>query len=99
MAGFVYVMSNPSFGDGRIKIGKSKKDPNEDRRQELYSTGVPEPYNVEYYAFVEDHDDLEKAVHNHLSNQRPNREREFFTCCQYRCKNRPVCWRKTPPVA
>ena len=51
MAGFVYIMSNPSFADGRIKIGKSDRDPEEFRKSELNSTGVPEPFKVEYSAY------------------------------------------------
>ena len=53
MAGFVYVMSNPGF-DGRVKIGKSIKDPTMDRVEELNSTtSVPEPFKVEYYCYVD----------------------------------------------
>ena len=52
-------MSNPAFPD-LIKIGKSKKDPTTDRVSELNQTGVPEPFKVEYYAFVEDEDYLEQ---------------------------------------
>ena len=37
-------MSNPSFSDGRIKIGKSNRDPDTYRKDELDSTGVPEPF-------------------------------------------------------
>ena len=62
MAGFIYIMSNPAFPD-LIKIGKSKKDPTTDRVSELNQTGVPEPFKVEYYAFVEDEDYLEQRVH------------------------------------
>ena len=71
-------MSNPSFPD-LIKIGKSKKDPTTDRVSELNQTGVPEPFKVEYYAFVEDEDYLEQAVHRYFDAQRPNKSREFFT--------------------
>ena len=78
MAGFIYIMSNPSFPD-RIKIGKSKKDPTTDRVSELNQTGVPEPFKVEYYAFVEDEDYLEKAVHSKFLTKRPNKNREFFS--------------------
>ena len=77
MAGFIYIMSNPAFSD-RIKIGKSSKDPTIDRVNELNQTGVPEPYHVEYYAFVEDADYLEKVVHKHFNEFRPNKKREFF---------------------
>ena len=77
MAGFIYIMSNPAFPN-LLKIGKSKKDPTIDRVHELNQTGVPEPFKVEYYAFVENEDYLEKAVHTKLNKQRPNMNREFF---------------------
>ena len=71
-------MSNPAFPD-LIKIGKSKKDPTTDRVSELNQTGVPEPFKVEYYAFVEDEDYLEQEVHRYFDAERPNKSREFFT--------------------
>ena len=78
MAGFVYVMSNAGF-DGRLKIGKSIKDPTGDRVEELNSTtGVPEPFKVEYYCYVENFDKLEARVHRLLDDCRPNKRREFF---------------------
>ena len=77
MAGFIYVMSNPAFPH-LIKIGKTKKDPTQDRVSELNQTGVPEPFQVEYYAFVENEDALEHLTHQHFSAQRPNMKREFF---------------------
>ena len=78
MAGFIYIMSNPAFPD-RVKIGKSKKDPTTDRVSELNQTGVPEPFKVEYYAFVEDEDYLEQRVHSYFNTKRPNKNREFFS--------------------
>ena len=78
MAGFVYVMSNPGF-DGRVKIGKSIKDPTVDRVDELNSTtSVPEPFKVEYYCYVNKFDELEASVHKSLEDYRPNKKREFF---------------------
>ena len=77
--GFIYIMSNPSFSDGKIKIGKSQKDPSF-RKEELNSTGVPEPFEIEYFALVENYDDVELIVHSRLDNCRPNKNREFFTC-------------------
>lgn len=71
-------MSNPAFPD-LLKIGKSKKDPTQDRVSELNQTGVPEPFRVEYYAFVESEDALETLVHKHFSAKRPNKKREFFS--------------------
>ena len=78
MAGFIYIMSNPAFPN-LLKIGKSKKDPTVDRINELNQTGVPEPFKVEYYAFVEDADYLERMIHEELAAQRPNKNREFFS--------------------
>jgi hypothetical protein len=78
MPGFVYIMSNPSFVSGRIKIGKSDRDPQKYRKEELESTGVPEPFHVEYYAFVEDHDELERALHREFAKYRVRLSREFF---------------------
>jgi hypothetical protein len=79
MAGFVYVMTNPSYKDELIKIGKSDRDPSI-RSNELYTTPVPEPFRIEYYAFVTDHHALERIVHNALAERRSNVSREFFIC-------------------
>ncbi len=70
-------MSNPAFPN-LIKIGKSKKDPTTDRVKGLNQTGVPEPFKVEYYAFVQDEDYLEKVLHHKFIEKRPNKNREFF---------------------
>ena len=56
----------------------SSKDPTLDRINELNSTGVPHPFNCEYYAFVEDHNRLEREVHKVLRDYRENYQREFF---------------------
>ena len=71
-------MSNPAFPN-LVKIGKSKKDPTTDRVNELNQTGVPEPFKVEYYAFVTDENGLESHMHNKFADQRPNLKREFFS--------------------
>ena len=55
-------MSNASFSDGRIKIGMSSKDPIE-RKSELESSGVPEPFVIEYKAMVDDYQKIEQKVH------------------------------------
>lgn len=76
MAGFVYILSNPSLA-GRLKIGKSDRDPMR-RRAELSTTGVPEPFCLEYSARVDDHHYAERQIHSALREFRPNRSREFF---------------------
>tara|TARA_A100001011_G_C14230593_1_gene808623 strand:- start:939 stop:1121 length:183 start_codon:yes stop_codon:yes gene_type:complete len=55
-------MSNPVFPD-LIKIGKSDSDLTVSTKHELETAGVPEPFTVEYYAFVEDHNDILGQVH------------------------------------
>ena len=77
MAGFVYVMSNPGFPK-LLKIGKSSKDPSTFRLDELNTTGVPFPFECEYYIYVDDCDWLERNVHAELGEFRPNQKREFF---------------------
>ena len=78
MAGFVYIMSNPSIM-GRIKIGQSSKDPKASRLRELSSdTSAPEPFHLEYYCYVEEYEKLERLVHRELQSVRPNKNREFF---------------------
>jgi len=72
-------MSNPSFQKDLVKIGKSDRDPSI-RSSELFTTGVPQSFNIEYYAFVKNHHALELAVHRRLAKYRFNESREFFIC-------------------
>lgn len=78
MAGFIYILSNRSFVSGRIKIGKSDRDPSEHRIFELNTTGVPEPFELEYYALVENHHAVERQLHRTFDEHRANKNREFF---------------------
>ncbi len=79
MAGFVYVMSNPSM-PGKLKIGRSDRDPEEYRRAELSNTAVPTPFQVEYYVFVDNYKSLEREIHFVLKQYRVSKDREFFAC-------------------
>ena len=79
MDGWIYILSNKAFADGRIKIGCSSKDPNA-RKEELESSGVPEEFHLEYRALVSSFSLVEKKVHKKLTAHRPNKNREFFTC-------------------
>jgi hypothetical protein len=63
--GFVYILTNPSMPN-KLKVGKSIKVPTE-RAKELETTGVPTPFEVQYYAFFDDMDEAEKRAHNRLS--------------------------------
>ena len=51
MKGYIYIMSNPSFIDGRLKIGMTGSKPNQ-RKNELYSTGVPEPFKIDLCTYL-----------------------------------------------
>lgn len=46
MRGWVYIITNKSM-PGLVKIGYTMKDP-ELRAAELYNTGSPHPYKVDY---------------------------------------------------
>ena len=75
--GYLYVMSNPSFKDNLLKIGKSDYDPGK-RKKELETTGVPDAFFVEYCVRFDNHHSLESQVHRKLTSNRTNRSREFF---------------------
>ena len=63
---------------GLVKIGQSTKDPEKHRINELHTTGVPEPFVCDYYAYVENEGYLEKQLHLRFSIERKNTNREFF---------------------
>lgn len=74
--GFVYILRNEAM-HGLLKIGYSVKVPTE-RVDELFTTGVPEPFTLAYYCLVENAAKLEAAIHNNLSAYRHRGNREFF---------------------
>ncbi|MBE7461050.1 MAG: GIY-YIG nuclease family protein [Zoogloeaceae bacterium] len=74
--GFVYILRNEAM-PGLLKIGFSVKVPTE-RVDELFTTGVPEPFKLVYYCLVENADKLEPAIHRNLSAYRHRENREFF---------------------
>ena len=60
-----------------VKIGKTTRDISL-RLADLYSTGVPLPFECEYAAKVKDVDETEKAFHTAFEPLRINIKREFF---------------------
>lgn len=77
--GWVYCLTNPAM-PGLVKIGEvhlKDKTP-EDRAEELYKTGVPARFNVEFAAKVTDSADIEDKLHLLLDTFRYNNGREFF---------------------
>ena len=75
--GIVYVLSNPAM-PGMVKIGKTGREV-EARLNDLYTTGVPLPFECAYAAGVADMDKVEKAFHNAFGPYRINPRREFFS--------------------
>ena len=75
--GYIYVLSNSTM-PGLLKIGFTNRDVN-DRMQELSaSTGVPTPFEVEYYCLTRDVEIIEAEVHNRFSKYRQS-GKEFFS--------------------
>lgn len=74
--GFVYILSNPELRS-LLKIGWSVKVPTE-RIEELFTTGVPRPFVLEYYCLATDGAGLEARVHDKLRAYRISADREFF---------------------
>ena len=74
---FVYVLRNSSFPQF-LKIGTTKRDPN-DRLSEINSaTGVPTPFEILYVENCQNGYLVEKVVHERLSEHRVNNRKEFF---------------------
>lgn len=78
MKGWCYVITNPHI-KGLVKIGWTSRQP-EVRALELYTTGVPSEYQIEYAAEVAAADAAEKHAHLILRKVRENASREYFRC-------------------
>jgi len=74
---YIYIMSNSSFSEDMLKIGWTRGHPNI-RANELYTTGVPTPFIIEFSIITTDGAKLEKKIHEHIKDYRVNSNREFF---------------------
>ncbi len=79
--GWIYVLSNETF-TGLLKVGYSDRDPTA-RIEELFTTGVPTPFIIEYYGLVEEAREVEAAFHKKAEKFRKNKSREFFALTVY----------------
>jgi hypothetical protein len=75
--GIVYVLKNPAFPN-LIKIGITLRDEVQIRMSELYSTGVPFPFECVYAGKVKDAKKVERSLHQAFNPNRVNPSREFF---------------------
>lgn len=77
--GIVYLLTNPAM-PGLVKIGMTTREDIDARMRELYSTGVPVPFECQFACRVKKVDcaKIEHALHTAFEPQRVNANREFF---------------------
>jgi hypothetical protein len=73
----VYVLKNSAM-PGLVKIGYTLQKDANSRIAQLYTTGVPVPFELVYACKVKNAEEVEKALHIAFSPQRINSKREFF---------------------
>lgn len=77
--GIVYLLTNPVM-PGLVKIGMTTQQEVDKRMKELYTTGVPVPFECPFACRVKKTDSakIEKALHAAFAPDRVNANREFF---------------------
>ncbi|MBQ8222653.1 MAG: GIY-YIG nuclease family protein [Bacteroidales bacterium] len=79
-AGYVYILTNPSFKEDWVKIGKSSR-PVDVRSKELDNTAVPLPFEIYATLKTVKYEEVEKLIHktiDRLTDLRIRQNREFF---------------------
>ena len=79
-SGYVYILTNESFREDWIKIGKSSR-PVDVRSKELDNTAVPLPFTIYATMQTSKFNEVEKLVHktiDRLTDLRIRQNREFF---------------------
>lgn len=79
-AGYVYILTNPSFKEDWVKIGKSSR-PVDIRSKELDNTAVPLPFEIYATLKTSKYEEVEKLIHktiDRLTDLRIRQNREFF---------------------
>lgn len=75
--GYVYVLANPAM-PGLVKIGRSVNGGRQ-RAAQLYTTGVPLPFDLCFEMLFDDCISAESAIHQRLEKHRSDTSREFFS--------------------
>lgn len=78
--GYVYILTNPSFREDWVKIGKSSR-PVDIRSKELDNTAVPLPFEIYATMKTSKFNEVEKLVHKSIdrfTDFRIRQNREFF---------------------
>ncbi len=73
----VYIFTNEGM-PGLCKIGYTTRNDVKDRAKELYTTGVPYPFQIYYACQVINGKNIEKILHKLFDEFRVNHNREFF---------------------
>ncbi len=79
-SGYVYILTNPSFREDWVKIGKSSR-PVDIRSKELDNTAVPLPFEIYATLKTVKYEQVEKLIHktiDRLTDLRIRQNREFF---------------------
>lgn len=78
--GYVYILTNPSFREDWVKIGKSSR-PVDVRSKELDNTAVPLPFEIYATLKTVKYSKVERQIHkqiDRLTDLRIRQNREFF---------------------
>lgn len=75
--GYIYVLSNSAM-PGLLKIGFTNRDVKERVEELSASTGVPTPFEIEYYCLTRNVETVEAEVHRRFSKSRQP-GKEFFS--------------------
>lgn len=78
--GYVYILTNPSFKEDWVKIGKSSR-PVDVRSKELDNTAVPLPFEIFATLKTVKYNEVERQIHktiDRLTDLRIRQNREFF---------------------
>lgn len=78
--GYVYILTNPSFKEDWVKIGKSSR-PVDVRSKELDNTAVPLPFEIYATLKTTKYAKVERQIHkqiDRLTDLRIRQNREFF---------------------
>jgi len=91
--GWLYILLNPCYNVKNcplVKVGctRSLDRTPEKRALELYTTGVPHPFKVQYAIKINSNiNDVESSIHSIFSDKRYNQSREFFLLSENDIKN------------
>ena len=74
---YVYCLSNKSFSPDVLKVGWTRNNPAY-RANQLYTTGLPTPFKIEFLILTYQGRALEGRIHEYLTRFRISGSREFF---------------------